>query len=272
MLQTRLVDILNKIRDDPWSLLIFQTLLWSFRRWAIHHLTSPDVNGLIKDYVWDTSIDLVREFAPNGLKEFGVIWLSPTNVGDRVDLLEELNQYFVWVVEMIDISIENESDDQQNILSVFLDDTISEIIERWLNGRTDYRIYPLPTEDHDTFPVNNIYDIMKRILDHNISGKITTPTFTSQKEPIVSVVVEAPRPSPEPPQPEPPQPEPPQPEPPQPEPPQPEPPQPEPVGVAPPPPPQTFASALRRRRTMRVHSVSRSYQAVKNMASKTRKK
>ena len=79
-LEVSLTNLLEKVNNDPWSLLIFQTLLWSFRRWAIHYLMSSDMNGSMKEYVWDTHIDLVRDFAPDGLKEFGVIWLNPMNV------------------------------------------------------------------------------------------------------------------------------------------------------------------------------------------------
>ena len=165
VLCTRLVNILSKVQNDPWSLLIFQTLLWSFRRWSIHHLTSPEVNGFMKDYVWDTMIDLVNGFAPGGLKDFAVVWLSPTSIGDRIDLLEELNEYFVWMVDQMDISIETESAEMQNSLSVFLDNTINEIIERWLNGRDHFRIYPREEEDTENFPSGKIFDLMRQILE-----------------------------------------------------------------------------------------------------------
>ena len=49
----------------------------------------------MKDYLWDSHLELVRQFAPTGLKDFAVIWLNPSNVGDRVDGLEELNKFFI---------------------------------------------------------------------------------------------------------------------------------------------------------------------------------
>ena len=291
MLQTRLVDILLKVEYDPWSLLIFQTLIWSFRRWSIYHLTSPEIDGCVKEYLWNTSIDLVSRFAPEGLKEFGVVWLSPNNVGDRIDILEELNEYFEWMVDQMDISIETESDEMQNILSVFLDDTIHEIVEKWLNGRDQFRIYPRKEEDTEKFPSGKIFDLMRRILAQQ-------PPARPAPEPVSEPAPEpapAPEPTPEPaPAPEPaaePTPEPaaePTPEPaaePAPEPaaepapePAPEPipappPAPEPI---PPPPPEpapvkhTIASALRARRTMRIKG-NRSYDKVRDRVSKTRK-
>ena len=94
-LETSLTSLLEPVRQDPWSLLMYQTLLWSFRLWAIHYLTSSDMDGSMKDYLWDSHLELVRQFAPTGLKDFAVIWLNPSNVGDRVDGLEELNKFFI---------------------------------------------------------------------------------------------------------------------------------------------------------------------------------
>jgi len=292
MLHTRLVDILSKVQNDPWSLLIFQTLLWSFRRWSIHHLTSPEVNGFIKDYMWDTSIDLVNQFAPDGLKEFAIVWLSPTNIGDRMDLLEELNEYFEWMVEQMDVSIEAESEEMQNNLSVFLDDTINEIIETWLNGRDHFRIYPRKEEDTDKFPSGRIFDIMQRILEQPPPVAVTAPPVPPVPEAPPFFSPPPPFLTPAPPVPAAVAPPPPVPEatpflpqaysfvpPPYPPPlPVSAPPPPVPPPEAPPPvpPPEapikhTIASALRARRTMRVKG-HRSYDKVRERASKTRKR
>jgi hypothetical protein len=288
MLRTRLVDILSKVQNDPWSLLIFQTLLWSFRRWSIHHLTSPEVNGFMKDYVWDTSIDLVNQFAPDGLKEFAVVWLSPTNIGHRIDLLEEFNEYFEWMVDQMDVSIETESDEMQNNLSVFLDDTINEIIESWLNGRDHFRIYPRKEEDTDNFPSGRIFDIMRRILEQPPPVQPPLEAAVPEVPPPVPEVPEVPPPVPEVPEVPPPVSEvsevpppvpevpPPVPEvsPPVPEVPPPVPEVPPPVLEVPPPVPpvkHTITSALRARRTMRVKG-HRSYDKLKERPSKTRKR
>ena len=119
-LEVSLTTLLQKVRQDPWSLLIFQTLLWSFRRWAIHYLLSTDATGSMLNYVWDSHIDLIRQHAPQGLQEFGIVWLSPSNVGDRSDSLEELNSYFMFIVDKLNHSIETDNEDEQNSLSIFL--------------------------------------------------------------------------------------------------------------------------------------------------------
>ena len=167
-LEESLTNLLQRVRGDPWSLLIFQTLIWSFRRWAIHYLMSSEVNTSMHDYLWDSHIHLVREFAPDGLKDFAVVWLNPSNVGDRVDILEELNAYFMCIVDKLDNAIQEDNDDEQNTLSTFLDETITEIIEKWLVGREEYTIYPTNSESADSFSTDRIFTIMQLILEKHV--------------------------------------------------------------------------------------------------------
>ena len=192
LLTIKLVSQLDNVKTDPWSLLIYQTLLWSFRRWAIHYLTSDDMDGLMKDYTCDTHLDLVRQFAPTGLKDFGIIWLNPANVGDRVDNLEELNTFFMIIVDKLDNAIQNDDENEQNTLAIFLDCTITEIIDEWLNGRTEYRIYPSSTDSPDIFPSERIFEIMQLIMEKTIRPALTAvePVAEPVVEPVVEPVAE----------------------------------------------------------------------------------
>lgn len=184
-LEVSLTNLLQRVNNDPWSLLIIQTLLWSFRRWAIHYLMSTEMDGCMKDYVWDSHLELVRDFAPDGLKEFGIIWLNPTNVGDRVDILEELNAYFLCMVDNLDRVLENDNDDDQNTFAIFLDETITDIVSKWLDGREEYRIYPKSDTSPDTFENGKIFTIMQLILEAHIK-----PSF--EKPPVEQAVVQEP--------------------------------------------------------------------------------
>jgi len=170
-LEESLVKLLTSVRGDPWSLLIFQTLIWSFRRWAIHYLVSDDTSDNMHDYLWDSHIDLVKRHAPEGLQEFGVVWLSPSNVGDRTDSLEELNAYFLFIVDKLNRAIDTNNEDEQNSLSIFLDETITDILAEWLEGRTEYRIYPDHNDSSDTFSSEKIFMIMQKILEKNARPK-----------------------------------------------------------------------------------------------------
>jgi len=177
-LETSLTNLLEPVRQDPWSLLMYQTLIWSFRRWAIYYLTSSDTPGAMIEYVWDSHLDLVREFAPNGLKDFAVIWLNPNNVGDRVDGLEELNRFFMLIIEKLDLSLVNDNDDEQDALSIFLDDTFAEVLDKWLNGNEDYRIYPKLGQSIDEFSPERVFKMMQLIL------KRTVPVPQAVSEPV----------------------------------------------------------------------------------------
>ena len=190
-LEESLTNLLQRVRGDPWSLLIFQTLIWSFRRWAIHYLMSSEVNTSMHDYLWDSHIHLVREFAPDGLKDFAVVWLNPANVGDRVDILEELNAYFMFIVDKLDNAIQEDNDDEQNILSTFLDETITEIIEKWLVGREEYTIYPTNSESADSFSTDRIFTIMQLILEKHVRKDPKAGTEPKASEPEVEPEVQS---------------------------------------------------------------------------------
>lgn len=184
-LEDSIVKLLESVRGDPWSLLIFQTLIWSFRRWAIHYLVSEDMSDNMHDYIWESHIDLIRNFAPEGLQELGVVWLSPANVGDRIDSLEELNAYFLLIVDKLNKAIDTDNDAEQNLLSIFLDETLTDIIGEWLEGRTEYRIYPTHEESSDTFSTERIFSIMQKILEKNARPRNHQGVVVKSSEPIV---------------------------------------------------------------------------------------
>lgn len=188
MLETSVVILLNKVQNDSWSLLIFQTLLWSFRRWAIHYLMSSESTDSMKDYIWDSHLDLVREFAPIELKDFGIIWLNPTNVGNRVDILEELNVYFLKVVEALDNAIKTDNDAEQNTLAIFLDDRLTELVDTWLDGKEMYRIYPKADQSPDTFSPSRIYEIMRLIMEEPVPVAPVEPVEPVQSAAPVQTV------------------------------------------------------------------------------------
>ena len=206
-LEESLTKLLQRVRGDPWSLLIFQTLIWSFRRWAIHYLMSADYTASMHDFIWDSHIDLVREFAPDGLKDFAVVWLNPSNVGDRIDILQELNAYFMFIVDKLDYAIQEDNDDEQDTLSNFLDEKITEILEKWLEGRQEYSIYPSINDSQDSFPTDKIFTIMQRILEKHVPKPVEEPPVKEVVEvpqvenPPVKVPPPAPQEPPSPPQP-----------------------------------------------------------------------
>ena len=176
IIELNIVNLFNKTQNDSWTIIIFQTLIWSFRRWAIHYLMSTDICVNLKDCVWDTHVDLVREFAPNELKDFGIIWLNPINIEHRGDIIEELNQYFMMIVDYIDKFIQNDNEDALNILACFLDDRLTELIDDWLSEKSQYRIYPKIDDSPDSFSVIRVHEIVHTIMNENKERFIPTET------------------------------------------------------------------------------------------------
>jgi hypothetical protein len=143
---------------------------------------SSEPADTMKDYIWDSHLDLVRRFAPVELKDFGIIWLNPTNVGARTDSLEELNSYFLTIVDALDEAIQTDNDDEQNALATFLDDTMTGIVDSWLDGLEKYRIYPKANQSPDSFSQARIFEIMRLILKES-----DLVNSAKQVEPVVPV-------------------------------------------------------------------------------------
>ncbi len=186
VLETSLSEILAKASTDPWSLLMIQTLLWSFRRWSIHHLTADIEVTSMRELIWDSHLDLVGQFAPKGLRDFALVWLNPGNVGGRADMLEELNSYFLQVVDQYDVALDTENESFQNSLAEFVDERITIILDRWLQGRSEYRIYPDVGASGEEFSAQKVYGVMQAILDSYIHKTLpTTPAQASNPDPVV---------------------------------------------------------------------------------------
>ncbi len=170
-LETSVSDLLTNSLADPWSLLMIQTLIWCFRRWAIHYLTSDETTTTMREFLWDSHLDLVDQFSPPDLREFALIWLNPENVGDRADTLELLNAVFLKVVDAFDHALQTEDDEEQNALADFIDIRLTCIMDKCLAEKQQYRIYPTQEESPDSFSTLKIYQIMESILDKFVTSR-----------------------------------------------------------------------------------------------------
>jgi hypothetical protein len=174
-LETSVSDLLVNSLDDPWSLLMIQTLIWCFRRWAIHYLTSDETTTTMREFLWESHLDLVDQFSPPDLREFALIWLNPENVGDRADTLETLNKVFLDIVDAFDHALQTEDDEEQNALADFIDIRLTTVMDTCLAEKQQYRIYPSQEESPDSFSTLKIYQIMERILDKFVKSKEPAP-------------------------------------------------------------------------------------------------
>lgn len=164
--ETSLSALLDTYKKDPWSLLILQTLLWCFRRWAIHYLTSDEVTTTMREFLWESHIDLVDQFCPPDLREFAITWLHPEHVGDRSDVLVGLNELLLRIIDAFDHALQTDSDVEQDALADFLDYRMTRSMDSTFVGEYEqYRIYPMSGESLDSFSSLKVYRIMETILD-----------------------------------------------------------------------------------------------------------
>lgn len=182
-LETNIVNLFNKVKNDSWLILIFQTLLWSFRRWSIHYLMLNETIESMKDYAWDSHLDLVREFAPVELRDFAVIWLNPINITNRTDILNELNEYLILLVDALDRSINTDNENNLNTIADFLDTGLTKLIDAWLLDKNKFRIYPSLDQTPDSFSVTRIHEIMRVIMDETSID--TNKNYTQFNEQVV---------------------------------------------------------------------------------------
>jgi hypothetical protein len=181
-LETAVSDLLKKHLADPWSLLMIQTLIWCFRRWAIHYLTSDETTTTMREFLWETHLDLVDQFSPPDLREFAIVWLNPEHVGDRADALEDLNAIFLKTVDAFDHALQTEDDEEQNALADFIDIRLTVIMDTVMADKQQYRIYPTQAESPDTFSTLKIYKIMESILDKFVIAKEQTAPQPEQQQ------------------------------------------------------------------------------------------
>ena len=113
------------------------------------------------------------------------VWLSPANLGDRVDLLDQLNSYFLSIVDKLNNAFQTSNEDEQNVLAIFLDETVTDILTEWLEGRTEYRIYPDHTESSESFPTERIFTIMQQILEKNARPRTEVPVPPANAPPSI---------------------------------------------------------------------------------------
>jgi hypothetical protein len=71
-------------------------------------------------------------------------------------------------VDKLNHSIESDNEDEQNLLSIFLDETLTEILDEWLENLSEYRIYPGLNDPSDSFPTEKIFTMMQRILEKTV--------------------------------------------------------------------------------------------------------
>lgn len=160
----RLRALLGPKPSNPWAALVPQLLLWCFRRFCVEKLLLLG-DALLLEQVWDDHFDLVQNYAPRGLQTAGAMWLLPDNLEMMQSSAEDFNQYFLDILEGIDIALAEEDEAAQAALSDLLDRGFRETVVDWLEEpENPLLIYPLSAEDDDRFPDARMVGLIRIVM------------------------------------------------------------------------------------------------------------
>ena len=145
-----LLDLLGPSPSHPWAALIPQVLVWSFRRFCIEKLTLSE--GGLEESLCDDLLELVHMYCAKGLEVVSMDWFTPENIEEVSSPLEEYMRFFIEFCKQLDTSLEENDDKTQDVLSEFLDESMGDIIAKWLGTmHSNLLIFPMDPKDDDEF-------------------------------------------------------------------------------------------------------------------------
>jgi len=158
-----LLRLLGATPTHPWAALIPQVLLWSFRRFCIEKLTLSE--GSLQQSFCDDTLELVHMYCAKGLEVVSIEWFTPENIEQVSSPLEDYMKFFIEFCKQLDRSIEDNDDKTQDVLSEFLDESMGEMISRWVDEKhSKLLIFPMRVEDDDEFTEAQFSQLINALL------------------------------------------------------------------------------------------------------------
>ena len=160
----KLKRILGPAPLHPWGALIPQALLWSFRRFCIQKLIVQE--GTLMEYLWEDHLELIHSYAPKGLEMACIDWLTSENIAHVSSSLDSYNTFFIEVMKMIDIVMEDSDYKMQDTISEFLDTGMGEYLYKWLGDKfLPFLIFPMKIEDDNEFTSAQFTRLISTLMD-----------------------------------------------------------------------------------------------------------
>jgi len=145
------MDPLKQKPKNAWNAVLTQLLIWSFRRFCVHRLTTDD------EELWDSHLDLLRAHAPKGFEPLLDTWTDPEHMAN-IPNISELDAYFRALVKQLDEAV---TDEEEDAISKILDEDMSPTLERWLGSAyAPYSLFPTPSEPDDTIDTTKLNAIL----------------------------------------------------------------------------------------------------------------
>ncbi len=172
----RLRSLLGPEPETPWAALIPQLLLWSFRRFCIQHLKNLEDNRLL-DFLWETQLDLAQNYSPPGLQNVVNTWMTPENMAQLFSSPEDYNQFFIEVIQAVDVAISTNNDALEDTISDFLDVKIRTVLLEWLTGPSRaFFIFPMNEDQSNHFTHTQFLSLVRVLLDYSTRRRTLNPT------------------------------------------------------------------------------------------------
>lgn len=170
----RLKSLLGPIPTHPWSALIPQLLLWSFRRYCIDKLFDPDTTSLL-DTVWEDHFQLIHLYAPKGLRTITTSWITPENLERMHSQPVQYNEFFLDFLKLVDEALQKEDEGLQDFISDFLDIQVRATFKEWLPGtKANFLIYPMREDNDDEFTDEQFMNLIQSLLKYGRDIKTNT--------------------------------------------------------------------------------------------------
>ena len=163
--------LLDTAPRHPWAALIPQVVLWCFRRFCLEKLILFE--GTLGESLPDDLLELVHAYAPKGLEVVSIEWFTPENIDEVATPLEEYMSFFVKFCSVLDASIEAHEYETQDMLSDFLDESMSKIVCEWLDEKHKcFLIFPTTVEQDDQFSEAQFSKLINALLMYSYAQKV----------------------------------------------------------------------------------------------------
>jgi hypothetical protein len=195
---SRLRTLLGPKPTHPWGALIPQLLLWSFRRFCVEKLLYS-LDQPLSEQIWDDHLELVNRYCPHGLESVSGTWLTDENLELVHSPLEEYNSFFIDLLKLIDAALETDSEEEQNAVSEFLDESIRDAIKEWATEgpMEKFFIFPMGEAQDDIFTAEQMLGLIDHLIEYSrerantILGTTTEPPSQApEMVPPVAVIEE----------------------------------------------------------------------------------
>jgi hypothetical protein len=194
---SRLRTLLGPKPTHPWGALIPQLLLWSFRRFCVEKLLYS-LDQPLSEQIWDDHLELVNRYCPHGLESACGTWLTDENLELVHSPLEEYNAFFIDLLKLIDTALETDSEDDQNAVSEFLDESIRVALKEWATEgpMEKFFIFPMDEAQDDIFTAEQMLGLIDHLIEYS-RERANTILGVPQETPVEQLPVPEPQAPPE---------------------------------------------------------------------------